>query len=1474
MAAVDLYHYSFSKQLFNYPAAADQPSPYRTWAESWPRREMGIMLTLDAVSCVILLLCLCRKPLLYLTPRWLKPFAQEAESFQPKRRRWTFWTLCLILIALVGLCLATSSAIVNSHRTTSYLDLAPWTVATLVTIIDRPVQTPRLLFVQYLLMAAANLALRAIHYLSFKASSLDLFQAGHLILEFLAILVIGNMPLRHPFWDSSDIGSARIAPSNHVRSPEDNLSLFQFWTMRWVNPLADIAGKREIAVEDVWQLPYEFQHWKLYTVFRTLKGKLLPCLIEANGLDLFIGTSTGIVERVAEVSNLRLTSKLYQALDKNDPAEAGLWCIVILAIDTIRQISRTTSGWYSRKAYERSRGETFIGLFGKLLTRAVPGSEMTEKDPSAGVGDGHAHPSGRSGRVSKFFNKCCGRVKKTQHPSKNTPDHQASNAKVVNLIRGDTYEISQRFWEFPRVVATPIKVIVTIYYLIDIMGWPSCVGFGFMVLFLVCNSLLVGQVIQLERQRTAHSDRRAQAVAHFVEASRPLKLNGWTSSWRDRILRFRDVEMRKRLHISFVNAAISTVNVFGGAVYPFASICLYTLILGRGLPNDVIWPSLQLFAQLESSTREAFDLISAVWKCTIPVERVTKYMSEPDRDEDAFSGSLDRDIELVKASFSRPCTDHLVLRDLTLKFTTGLNVVRGKVGSGKSSLLLAILNELEHRSGQFSRADEPIAYAQQLPWLQSRTIRENIIFHEPFDAGRYRDVLGACALIPDLATFPSGDQTKLEEGGIGLSGGQKARVALARAVYSSCRILLLDDPLAALDHDTASYIVQRFFRGPLAKDRNMILVTHRDDLVLQHADQVVDITDGHAHVLTPEELQEELDHPHIVNSGPAQVQSHGSSPEHASEDIPSSKDDPEQTTETGSIPASIYIKYMGAGGWHLWLSLALCYGLSRYCDIARASLLEAWGGESVSLEGSVASSYLGLPDPSRHPLPWLYVLAGLSIAQVVAYASAQILLATISIRAAQGLFRIAIDRVSKASFRYHDITPTGQLKNRLISDMGMVDGGILAPLEAFVYNLIALALSLFAIMTHQIFLVTIIFAVALLFAYFYRIYVPASRCLRRMEMRYLTPIIANIGVMQDGLVTIRALKVEERFQDKHLQAVDDFQKQDHFFWSMTFWLDCRLGMSSAIMRTVLVLSMVYMGTPASAVGFVLTQTNIAMTAMQQLCEKFAALQLDAVSLERVDALNRVPEEPSGDMEPPEDWPRPCDGVRFDLVTFKYADDLPSVLDSVSFEIPGGSTCAVLGRTGSGKSTIANALLATQAPSSGSVTIGSIDLSKVDRTALRNRVTFIQQDPILFPGTLRDNIDPEAKFSDEECTNAIHGVLGAEWSLDSRIDAGGKNLSQGQRQLVGIGRAVLRRSGLVILDEATASIDRGTAATVQRVLRQELKESTVMTIAHRLEAVEDATWCLRLDRGRVVECGPAKNLGGGSRQVLDVQGEGV
>ena len=325
------------------------------------------------------------------------------------------------------------------------------------------------------------------------------------------------------------------------------------------------------------------------------------------------------------------------------------------------------------KAYERSRGETFIGLFSKLLTRAVPGSDMTERGPVEDAQD--EDTDGKPRRWFQFWRK---------KPAKIAHSQPASNAKVVNLVRGDTYEISQRFWDFSKLISQPIKVIFTMYFLVDIMGWTSSVGFVLMIFFLTVNSYLIKLIIKQERARTTASDRRAQAVAHFIEASRPLKLNGWTASWSKRIMVFRDKEMFIRLRQALTISGISTNNMLGGVVYPLSSICLYTLILKKGLPNEVIWPSLQLFSQLEASVREAFNLISGYWRATIPVERVHKYMAEQDRDQPA-PGTV-KDIEFNNASFAWPSTNTNVLNNINLTFPTGLTVIRGKVGSGEIKL--------------------------------------------------------------------------------------------------------------------------------------------------------------------------------------------------------------------------------------------------------------------------------------------------------------------------------------------------------------------------------------------------------------------------------------------------------------------------------------------------------------------------------------------------------------------------------------------------------------------------------------------------------------------------------------------------------------------------------------------------------------------------------------------------------------------
>ena len=281
---------------------------------------------------------------------------------------------------------------------------------------------------------------------------------------------------------------------------------------------------------------------------------------------------------------------------------------------------------------------------------------------------------------------------------------------------------------------------------------------------------------------------------------------------------------------------------------------------------------------------------------------------------------------------------------------------------------------------------------------------------------------------------------------------------------------------------------------------------------------------------------------------------------------------------------------------------------------------------------------------------------------------------------------------------------------------------------------------------------------------------------------------------------------------------------------------------------------------AGLTAFVLISAERFVRSTHRLCKQYGQLQMEFVSVERVVELLNVEQEPPGDDRPPAWWPSLSGDIVFEDVTIRYAPHLEPALTGISFTIKGGSKIAVIGRTGSGKSTLALSMLATVLPEAGQILVDNVDLSQVDKQVLRNRVTFLAQDPVLFPGTMRENLDPINEHSDDDCDLVLRRVCQRQgWSLDTKIESGGQNLSQGQRQLVGLARAVLRRSAIVILDEATASIDRETAEQIQQIMHEELKESTVLTIAHRLEAVRNADYCIVLGKGRILQQGPATEM---------------
>ncbi|KAK8089138.1 ATP-dependent bile acid permease [Apiospora hydei] len=1357
-----------------------------------------------------------------------------------------------------------------SPNTWRCFETTPWVVSIILTLVQRPRKTPKTLLLLFLTSlvgtVVASIATQT------RADRTSILHLGEICIALGGIAVILSMPMRDPLIGNAGIAGKSDAATVELRSPEDDVTLWQWMSVSWLKPLLRKGYRKQLDDGDVWLLPYEFQHDRLHQLFGALQGSLIKRLMVANGLDLIIITFLALVESAANLGTPMLLQRLLASIQSaTSPRELSIaFAVAILAVRLVASQSGVFSLWYCRRAYERSRGEMITSIYAKTLTRKSQGFTPDEKDPSHVNGNELNGEEPEPGWFARLLARLPWRKKDVKYSPIKAAPPPATMGKILNLMRNDCYEIAQRFWEFGSLFTKPLQFLVSLGLLWLLLGWSCLVGIAWVVLVQIMNALFVRRLIVNERLRRAATDKRLQATSQFVEAIRHLRWYDWQSEWLKRIMEQRNNELFLKIVTGLWTVGISTINISAGMLFPVASFFAYTYLAKQSLTVDIAFPALQLFSMLETSLRELPDLITVLLNASVAIERLESFMREPDKEE-GESSLMPEDIEFRDASLSWPGMHDTVLSDLNLRFSTGLTVVYGQVGAGKTALLQGILGELDQKTGDAVLPTEMIGYCAQAPWLQNMNIRENILFCAPYEPERYRKVLEACALTQDLAGFKHGDLTDIGEGGVGLSGGQKARVALARAVYSRSRILLLDDPLAPLDHNTAESIVQKLFRGPLFENRTIILVTHRIDLCIHVADQAVEIHDGKARVLQPDEVpQNVIESEHNLAEGEEDQHSADAVAE-VDAAIPD-KFIEEEYRKDGGVVLSVYWTYIKAGKLYLWAGLISLFALLRFSRLFSDWFLKAWtegykkdqahGGSvqaNAQLDDSFGSGlFKNLPNPQDDVSPWLfgYLAIGLLNTLVFTFASCNLLL--ILYIAAKSLFIRVLDKVSNATFRFYDVTPVGRLMNRLTSDIGMLDGGVIGPLQNFVFNLLTFlsCLAVIAAATPLFFFFALLMTAG--FIYFFLEFLPTSQSLRRLEMVSLSPLMSNFGILLEGLATIRAFRSQTHFQNRNIVIVDAFQKMDHFYWSLQAWLQYRFDTLSAFATFALTLIALHRGLSPGLTAFVLLTAARFVEATHALCKQYGQLQMDFVSVERVVELLDLEEESSGDLVPPTAWPAYGDAIEFDAVTMRYAPHLAPSLSDVSFTIPGGATCAVLGRTGSGKSTMALALLATLKPAAGRIRVGGLDLADVDVHTWRQRISFVAQDPVLFPGTLRQNLDPLHEHGDDECVKVLRRVLGADWSLRSHVEAGGKNLSQGQRQLVGIGRAVLRRSPVVVLDEATASIDKKTAMAIQEVLRDELRQSTVITIAHRLEAVKDVDYFIRLDNGRVVEFGPARS----------------
>ncbi|KAK0112489.1 hypothetical protein ONS96_001726 [Cadophora gregata f. sp. sojae] len=867
-----------------------------------------------------------------------------------------------------------------------------------------------------------------------------------------------------------------------------------------------------------------------------------------------------------------------------------------------------------------------------------------------------------------------------------------------------------------------------------------------------------------------------------------------------------------------------------------------------------------------------------------------------------------------------------------------------------------------------------ISFVSQTPWIENATIKDNILFGLPFDPIRYGKVIDACALTQDLAIFEDGDQTEVGAQGISLSGGQKWRLTLARAFYSRAGIMIMDDVFSALDAHVGKHIYENAVMGELAEGRTRILATHHVSLCLPRAKYAVRLSARgvleHAGLLEDlrqtGELNEILEADDVKDTTEIEedevlriVKTNGSTAIPSQDAAIAAKAPPkklheEEKRETGRVKTAVYIGYLGAsGGWLLWSTIIVLFIATQGFTLGRTYWVRTWANEYAKTEesgNSRATSFTAfhygsnlqthfsgrignhispvnstmstssiLPIDVHNRNLWFYLGIYCFISTISVFFSVGSLYAVYagSIRASRKIFKDILDSVLRAPLRWLDTVPMGRILNRFTGDFTNLDSTLA---ENFFHFAGAVADTI-GIMVAAIFVspFILICATALLLVcmYFGKSYLAAARTVKRLESTNKSPVISHFAASLSGLSTIRAFAKSSEFSDRMFTLIDDYAACTWFNSLFRNWLRLRIAITASLFAgTVATFVITKRGIDASLAGFALSFALSFGYRIGWAINISTQLELDMNATERIFEYRDLTIEDQGGEEVRATWPE-VGKVEVKDLELGYADDLPAILKGLTFTAEGNQRIGVIGRTGAGKSTLSLALFRFLSARSGSITIDGVDISKIKLHDLRTRLAIIPQDPVLFSGTIRSNLDPFNEFSDYQLrealmrvhlipstthtpipedpesstatsTTAIDPSQPSEnknpfLSLLSPIASSGSNLSHGQKQLLCLARAILSRPKVLLLDEATSAVDMATDLLIQRSIREEFANTTLLVIAHRLSTVADFDKILVIGEGKTREFGSPRELleksGGGEdseegtfRSMVESSGE--
>ncbi|GAM88788.1 hypothetical protein ANO11243_068220 [Dothideomycetidae sp. 11243] len=1110
-----------------------------------------------------------------------------------------------------------------------------------------------------------------------------------------------------------------------------------------------------------------------------------------------------------------------------------------------------------------------------------------------------------------------------------------SNGRIVNLMSVDTYRIDQASGWFHMLWSSPISIILTLILLLVNISYSALAGFGLLIIAMPLLGKAVGTLFARRKKINSITDQRVSLTQEILQGVRFVKYFGWETSFLDRLAQIRKSEISKIQVVLAIRNAIMAVGMSMPVFAAMLAFITYRLT-NHGLVAATIFSSLALFNSIRLPLNFLPLVIGQVVDASASIGRIEEFLlaeeaedtAEFDHDnehavvvksgdftwertaikegdgegkgtekENAKSKRRSKSVDLKqgkKLENNAKAAEHDESDGQTSTSESdnsdrrsdvsqqeekpfeikGVNIevgrkeliaIIGTVGSGKSSLLGALAGDMRKTNGTVTLGASR-AFCPQYAWIQNATVKENIVFGKEYKRRWYNEVIDACALRPDLEMLPNGDMTEIGERGITVSGGQKQRLNIARAIYFDADIVLMDDPLSAVDAHVGRHIMDKAICG-LLKDKCRVLATHQLH-VLHRCDRIVWMKEGSVYKVDtfPNLMAHDKDFQHLMIT----TSSEQNKEEEAGAD--DKTDDKKKSSKRGkalmqveeravnSVKWGIFAAYIRASG--TWLSAPLVFTLlvvAQGANILTSLWLSWWTSNKWHLSTG----------------QYIAVYAALGVAQAALMFSFSVSLTILGTRASKTMLHNAVTRVLRAPMSFFDTTPLGRITNRFSKDVDTMDNTLSDSLRMFLITAASVIAVFILVIAYFYYFIIALAPLFVLFLFSSSYYRSSAREVKRHEAVMRSVVFSRFSEAVSGVSTIRAYGLQNQFSNSVREATDIMNGAYFLTFANQRWLSMRLDLIGSLLvfsTGILVVTSRFDIDPSIG-GLVLSYILSIVQFIQFVVRQLAEVENNMNSTERIHYYGTELEEeaPLHTIPVRDTWPEKGEIV-FDDVQMRYRDGLPLVLKGLSLHVKAGERVGVVGRTGAGKSTIMSTLFRLIELSGGSITIDGLNIAKVGLADLRSRLSIIPQDPTLFRGTIRTNLDPFNEHTDLELWSALRqaDLVGQNQDmldrshnlrihLDAPVEEEGLNFSLGQRQLMALARALVRGSRIIVCDEATSSVDFETDAKIQQTIAEGFKGCTLLCIAHRLRTILNYDRIVVMDQGRIAECASPREL---------------